>query len=147
MDTTFVEQLEARAKTMLPPATVMCIECAGDATGSPALLSLLEEVEQKGLRGEPLCDQPYKVIVFEDRVLLRCSGCPRDKTLPRIAGIGYGDTASQAQENALYALTFPLDKPNTRHAGCIAAQKYGSGPVKDVQYACILNRVAYRDLV
>jgi hypothetical protein len=146
MDTSFVEQLENRAKTMLPPATVMKIECAGDATGDPALLALLEEVEQKGLQGQPLCTEPYETVVFSDRVLLRCAGCPRAASLPRIAGIGRGLTAQQARENALYALTLPLDKTNAKRSGCMAAQRYGTGPVEDVQYACILNRVAYEEL-
>jgi hypothetical protein len=143
MDTSFVEALEQRAKTMLPPATVMKIECIGDATGDPAMIALLEEVEQKGLQGKALCDEPYETVVFSDRVLLRCQGCPRASTLPRLAGIGYGDTPQQARQNALYALTLPLDKPNAQHPGCIAAWRYGDGAFQDVQLSCILNRVAY----
>lgn len=143
MDTSFVERLENIARVMLPPATVMLIECAGDAGGDPALLALLEEVERKGLEGRPLCDRPYETVVFDDRVLLRCQGCRRAESLPRVAGIGYGDTPEQARRNALYALTLPLDKPNARRKGCIAAQTWGSGPVRDIQYACIINRAAY----
>mgnify|MGYP007101932302 CR=1 FL=1 len=143
MDTSFVDALEKRARTMLPPATVMLIECAGDRTGDPALIALLEEVQGKGLRGEPLCVEPCETVVFPDRVLLRCGGCSRQRSLPRVAGIGRGHTKEEARRNALYALTLPLDRPNTRRAGCIAAQSYGDGPVRDVQYACVLNRVAY----
>ena len=145
MDTTFVEALEKRARTMLPPATVMLIECAGDASGDPALERLLEEVEGRGLRGEALCEEPYETVVFHDRVLLRCGGCPRAETLPRIAGIGRGRDEAEARRNALYALTLPLDRPNARADGCIAAMRWGQGPREDVQYACILNRAAYRD--
>ncbi len=143
MDTSFVEALEARAKTMLPPATMMLLECAGDASGDPALIALLEEMEQKGLRGEPLCDRPFETVVFDDRVLLRCAGCDRAASLPKFAGRGYGQDAVQAHRNALYALTLPLDAPNARQKGCMAAQRYGEGPVQDVQYACIIDRVAY----
>ncbi len=143
MDTSFVERLENRARTLLPPATVMLVECAGDASGDPRLISLLEEIEQKGLLGEELCSEPYEPVVFEDRVLLRCGGCPRASELPRIAGIGRGVDAAQARQNALYALTLPLDHPNARIAGCIAAQRWGEGECEDIQYACILNRAAY----
>ncbi len=143
MDTSFVEVLENRARTMLPPATVMLIECAGDASGDPGLAALLEEVQQKGLRGQDLCGEPYETVVFDDRVLLRCGGCERAKSLPRIAGIGRGETPAEARRNALYALTLPLDKPSVRMKGCIAAQHWGQGPVEDIQYACVINRVAY----
>lgn len=143
MDTTFVEPLKKFAETMLPPATVMLIECAGDRTGDPVLLRLLDEVEEKGLKREALCTEPYDTIVFDDRVLLLCHGCPRMETLPRIAGIGYGSDAEEAERNALYALTLPLDHPNTRYKDCIAAQKWGEGPIRFVRLACIINRVAY----
>ncbi len=142
MDTSFVERLINRARTMLPPATVMKIECAADG-GDKAMEPLLEEVQRKGLRGEDLCREPWEAVVFSDRVLLRCGGCERAKKLPRIAGIGRGQTREEAQSNALYALTLPLDKPNTRKRGCFAAQTWGEGPMEDVQYACIINRVAY----
>ena len=144
METSFVDALERRARTLLPPATVMRIECASDESGDPALLALLEEVQGKGLRGESLCAEPCRRVVFEDRVLLRCGGCPREADLPRIAGIGRGADEAEARRNALYALTLPLDHPNARRAGCFAAQTWGEGPAEDVQYACILNRVAYR---
>lgn len=144
MDTSFVERLKKRAGTMLPPATMMKIECAADG-GDKAMEALLSETQRKGLAGEPLCHEPCRAVVFSDRVLLRCDGCPREKSLPRVAGIGYGATEAQARENALYALTLPLDQANTRLSGCMAAQSWGTGPVKDVQYACILNRVAYAE--
>lgn len=143
MDTSFVERLIRRAYTMLPPATVMAIECAADG-GDKAMEALLEEVQQKGLRGEPLCQEPCEAVEFSDRVLLRCMGCPREKKLPRIAGIGYGRTEEEARQNALYALTLPLDKSNARRPGCFRAHAYGEGPVEAVEYACILNRVAYQ---
>lgn len=143
MDTSFVAALEKRAKTMLPPATVMRIECAGDAGGDPALIALLEEVEQKGLRGEDLCPEPYETVVFDDRVLLRCGGCGRMDALPRFAGIGRGRDEAEARQNALYALTLSPDHPNAQHAGCLAAMEYGEGPVEDIQYACAINRAAY----
>ncbi len=143
METSFVDTLEKRARTMLPPATVMLIECAGDSSGDPRLLRLLEEVQGRGLRREALCSEPCDVIVFDDRVLLRCAGCPRLDVLPKVAGIGRGADQAEARRNALYALTLPLDKPNTRRKGCIAAQTWGSGPAEDVQIACIINRVAY----
>lgn len=143
MDTSFVAALEKRARTMLPPAAVMRIECAGDASGDPALIALLDEVEKKGLAGQDLCPEPYETIVFEDRVLLRCGGCERAKTLPRFAGIGRGRDAGEARRNALYALTLPSDHPNARLPGCLAANAFGDGPVEDVQYACAFNRAAY----
>lgn len=143
METSFVERLINRARTMLPPATVMAIECAADG-GDKVMEPLLEEVQQKGLRGEELCWEPFETILFSDRVLLRCAGCERAKELPRIAGIGRGQTQAEARENALYALTLPIDKPNARKRGCFAAQSRGEGPIEDVQYACIINRVAYK---
>ena len=142
MDTSFVEALENRARTMLPPATVMRIECLADG-GDAAMAALLEEVQEKGLRGEELCPEPCETVVFSDRVLLRCGGCPRLEELPRIAGIGFGRDAREARRNALYALTLPMDHPNARWDGCLAAQAWGEGPVRDVQISCILDRVAY----
>ena len=142
METSFVEALEKRAACMLPPATVMRIECLSDA-GDAAMTALLDEVESKGLRGEPLCTEPYETVVFDDRILLRCGGCPRMETLPRVAGIGRGRDAAEARRNALYALTLPLDHTNAAWSGCLAAQTWGDGPVRDVQLACILNRAAY----
>ena len=142
METSFVERLENRARTMLPPATVMRIECMAD-TGDAAMAALLEEVQGKGLRGEALCTEPCETVVFDDRVLLRCGGCPRMEALPLVAGIGFGQDIVEARKNALYALTLPLDHPNARFSGCTAAQRWGEGPVRDVQLACILNRVSY----
>ncbi len=143
MDTSFVEQLEKRARTMLPAATVMLLECAADAGGDGSLASLLADIQKKGLRGEDLCAEPYDLTVFADRVLLRCQGCLRQKDLPQVAGIGYGATEEEARRNALYALTLPMDKPNARRNGCLAAHRYGSGPVEAVETACIINRAAY----
>jgi len=144
MDTSFAERLKKRAETMLPPATMMKIECAADG-GDKTMEALLEETQRKGLQGEALCREPCRAVIFADRVLLRCEGCSREKKLPRIGGIGYGHTEEEARENALYALTLPLDHPNARLSGCMAAMTWGEGPVKDVQYACILNRVAYAE--
>ena len=146
MDTSFVERLENRARTMLPAATVMLLECAGDATGDPALTALLSEIQEKGLRGEPLCDEPYDRVVFDDRVLLRCHGCPRQRELPKVVGVGYGETEAEARQNALYALTLPMDKPTARRKDCLVAHRYGSGPVEAVETACVINRVAYKDV-
>ena len=143
MITGLVVALEKRAKTLLPPATVMRIECAGDASGDPALIALLDEVEQKGLAGEELCSEPCETIVFEDRILLRCAGCKRMGDLPRFAGIGRGRDADEARRNALFALTLPFDHPNAQLNGCLAAQCWGSGSVEDIQYACAINRAAY----
>ena len=146
MDTSFVEQLTSRARTMLPAATVMLIECAGDSSGDESLMALLSEVQEKGLRGEPLCTEPCQPIVFDDRVLLRCGGCGRLECLPKVAGIGRGLTQAEAEQNALYALTLPLDKTNARREGYLAAQAWGDGPVEAIQTACVINRVAYRDV-
>ena len=143
METCFVEALEKRARTMLPPATVMRIECMADG-GNAAAAALLAEVQGKGLRGEPLCGEPCETVVFEDRVLLRCGGCLRMEALPHVAGVGFGHDAEEARKNALYALTLPLDHPSARWEGCVAAQRWGEGPVRDVQIACIINRAAYR---
>ena len=143
MDTASVDTLEKRAQTMLPPATVMKLECAGDASGDPMLLALLEEIQKKGLLGESLCAEPCETIVFDDRVLLRCRGCERMAALPRVAGIGRGRDEAEARRRALYALTIPLDEPGAALPDCLTAHVCGNGPVEDIQYACILNRVAY----
>lgn len=143
MDTGLTEMLIRRAETMLPAATMMLLECAADSTGGPDLYALLAELQQKGLAGEALCTQPYESVVFSDRVLLRCRGCPRAAELPRIAGIGYGATKEEARQNALYALTLPMDKRTARQAGCLAAQQHGQGPVRVTETACIINRAAY----
>lgn len=146
MDTSFVEKLIARAGTMLPAATMMLLECAADRTGDRGLYALLEELQQKGLRGEPLCTEPCEPVVFDDRVLLRCHGCPRMKDLPRIAGTGRGATEAEARQNALYALTLPMDHPNDRRRGYLAAQTYGQGPVEVTETACIIDRAAYESV-
>ncbi len=64
-------------------------------------------------------------------------------SLPRVAGVGRGADAEQARRSALYALTIPLDAPGISLPGCLSAHAWGEGPVRDVQYACIINRVAY----
>ena len=146
MDTSFVEALENRARTMLPPATVMLLECQADKSGDEVLTALLEELQQKGLRGESLCDEPYERVAFDDRVLLRCAGCAKEGALPRLGGVGRGDTPDEARRNALFALTLSMDKPSARLPGCMAAHVWGQGDVEDIQYACIINRVAYKSL-
>ena len=142
MDTSFVEVLRRRAETMLPPATVMRVECLADS-GVPGMEALLEEIQGKGLRGEPLCEKPCRTLVYEDRVLLVCDGCERQKELPRICGIGYGHTKREAEENALYALTLPADKRNAGKRGCIVCHRYGEGKEKAERCTCVFNRVAY----
>ena len=142
MDTSFVDSLIARAETLLPPATVMLIECMADG-GDRRMAALLDEVQRRGLNGEALCAEPYEPVVFPDRVYLRCAGCGRGKHLPRVAGIGRGADSFEARRNALYALTRPLDHPNAHRHGCAAAQRWGDGPCEVVLYACILNRAAY----
>ena len=146
MDTSFVERLINRAKTMLPAATVMAVECEGDKSGDPSLYALLDELQQKGLQNEPLCQEPFQPVVFEDRVLLRCHGCERLGSLPKVAGIGRGDTETEARQNALYALTLPLDKPGAHLDGYMAALCWGEGPVSVTETACIINRVAYKEV-
>ena len=143
MDTSFVEQLEARAKTMLPPGIVMCIECAGDVSGDRRLAALLEEIERRGVNGEPLCAEPCETVVFDDRVLLRCGGCGRMDELPRFAGVGRGQTEEQARRNALYALTLPPGKPDLRRGKPLSVMRYGEGPVEVTETACAFNRAAY----
>ncbi len=143
MDTSFVERLEKRARTMLPAAAVMAVECRADATGDPRWEALLAEIQEKGRKGEPLCAEPYELVVFEDRVLLRCGGCPRGDTLPQIAGVGYGRDEAEARRNALYALTLPADRPNAREPGCFRAHVWGEGPVRAVVKSCVFDRVAY----
>ena len=143
MDEAMIRRLTAWASVMLPPATVMRLECLADTTQDPALISLLEEIQGRALRGERVCDEPCEAVVFPDRVLLRCHGCARFDHLPHVAGVGCGHDEAEARENALYALTLPLDHPNTRRPGCIAAQRWGEGPVQRVILSCILNRVAY----
>ena len=142
METDIIEALENRAECMLPPAVMMYIECAGDATGDLTLLALLEEAEEKGLRGEPLCEEPHETVIFDDRVLLRCRGCARAALLPRFAGIGRGRDRDEARRNALYALTLPPDRTIHRK-GCLGAMRYGKGRCEEVRYACAFNRAAY----
>ena len=144
MEPSEIEKLTARAASMLPPATVMLIECAGDSTGDPGLIALLDEVQQKGLQGQPLFEGPYETVVFEDRVLLLGGEGEREAQLPRMAGVGYGLNEEQARRNALYALTLPADHPNTQLPDCMIAQQYGEGPVRQVVYTSILTRAAYR---
>ena len=147
MDTSFVERLKTRAETMLPAATVMLVECAADGGGGPAMEALLTEIQQKGLKNEPLCRAEHDAIVFEDRVLLRCHGCPRRDDLPKLGGIGRGRTEEEAERNACYALTLPMDKaPIRRSQGCLAIQTWGEGPVETMITTCIFNRVAYKDV-
>jgi len=136
METSLVERLEKRARTMLPAETVMAVECAADA-GDRRMQALFEQILDCGLHGKDLCAQPYDVVAFDDRVLLRCAGCPRFATLPKIKGVGYGKTAEEARRNALYALTLPADKK---------ARTWGEGPVRAVEVSCIFNRVAYSAL-
>lgn len=143
MDADIAAALEKRARTMLPPATVMAVECAGDASGDPALYALLDEIEKKGIEGLPLCTEPYETVVFPDRVLLRCGGCGRMSSLPRFAGIGRGADEAEAQRSALFALTLPPDRTEARVPGCLAAMRFGEGPVEIVRYACVFNRAAY----
>ena len=142
MDTSFVARLEKRAKTMLPPAVVMCVECAGDASGDEKLIALLEEIEKKGVRGEELCSEAYETVAFEDRVLLRCSGCARGKALPRFRGIGYGKNEAEAKQNALYALTLSPGRPNA-NGPFLSEMRFGEGPYSAEETACVFNRAAY----
>ena len=143
MDTSFVDALIARAQTLLPPATVMALECAADAEGGGPLEALLTEIQQKGLRGEALCAEPWEPVVFDDRVLLRCRGCPRMERLPKILATGRGRTEAEARHNALYALTLPLDRHGRRREGYLAALTWGQGPVEVTETVCVLDRVAY----
>ena len=133
MDGSLVEALEKRARSMLPPASAMAVECAADG-GDKACAALLAHIVDCGLRGKDLCAEPYETVVFGDRVLLRCGGCPRKRSLPGRAGTGYGQTEAEARRNALYALTLPADKP---------ARSWGEGPVRAEETACVFNRAAY----
>lgn len=136
METSLVERLEKRACTMLPAETVMAVECAADA-GDKRMQAMLDYILDCGLHEKELCTQPYETIVFDDRVLLRCAGCPRLAALPKIKGIGYGKTAEEARRNALFALTLPVGKK---------VRTFGEGPVRAVEVSCIFNRVAYSAL-
>jgi len=95
------------------------------------------------VRGESLCGEPYETVVFSDRVLLRCGGCARMEAMPRFMGIGRGADGAEARKNALYALTLPVDREGRRRAGCLAAMRFGEGPVEAVEFACAFNRAAY----
>lgn len=143
MDTSFVDTLEKRAQTMLPPGIVMCIECACDVSGDRKLEALLEEIRQKGLRGEVLCPEPYQTVVFEDRILLRCSGCERMDKLPRFQGIGRGRDEDEARKNALYALTLSPGRPDLRRGKPLSIMRYGEGSAEASAVSCAFNRAAY----
>lgn len=136
MDRSLVERLEKRARSMLPPASVMAVECAADG-GDKKSAALLEFILDCGLHGKELCPKPYETVVFSDRVLLRCAGCPRMEALGTAEGVGFGQTEAEARQNALYALTLPTDK-KLRH--------WGEGPVRITERACVFNRVAYASI-
>ena len=146
MDTSFVDRLLRRAERWLPAATVMALECAGDESGDPALQALLEQIQSGALAERALCGEPYEPVVFDDRVLLRCAGCPRAAALPKIAGVGRGRTEQEARRNALYALTLPLDRYGRPGEGLLAELSWGEGPVQVTEMSCVLDRVAYRDV-
>ena len=137
-----IQKLESRAVSMLPPAVMMCIECAADASGDPSLSDLLEEAQRAGLSGRPLCDEPYETVVFDDRVLLRCGGCARAADMPCFRGIGRGDTPEQARQNALYALTLQPSAKSAR-GGVLSVMRYGSGPAEETVSSCPWIRCAY----
>lgn len=136
MDRTLVEKLEKRAQTLLPAETAMMVECWADE-GDRMCAAVLKHIQRCGMFDEPLCEKPYRVIEYDDRVLLRCDGCDRMNALPKIRGVGYGETDAQAHENALYALTLPLPTDE---------REYGRGDHRAVEEACIYNRVAYAKL-
>lgn len=136
MDRSFVEKLEKRARTMLPAETAMMVECRADG-GDRSCEALLNHILRCGLMEEELCPEPYETVVFADRVLLRCQGCSRMAALPKILGVGWGETEEEARKNALYALTLPLGREE-RH--------WGKGSVRAEVQSCIFNRVAYARL-
>lgn len=133
MDRSFVEKLIRRAETMLPAETVMLVECRADG-GDRACAALLEYIQSCGLEGRALCPEPFEAVEFGDRVLLRCGGCEKGRSLPKIRGIGRGQTEQEARQNALYALTLPVGRDERR---------WGQGPEEAVEESCIFNRVAY----
>lgn len=136
MDRTFVERLEKRARCMLPAETAMLVECRADG-GDKACGALLEHIIACGLQGKELCPEPYETVVFDDRVLLRCGGCPKREDYPLITGLGRGHSREEAEKNALYALTLPVGS---------TLRRWGEGPVEARVESCILNRVAYAKL-
>ena len=136
MDRTIVERLEKRARTMLPAETAMMVECWADS-GDRTCALLLKHIQHCAMFDEPLCTEPCRVLVYDDRVLLRCDGCDKGKTLPRIRGIGYGHSEKEAHQNALYALTLPISSDE---------REYGEGEYRAVEESCIFNRVAYASL-
>ena len=136
MDRTLVEKLENRARTLLPAETAMMAECWADS-GDRMCAAVLKHIQRCGMFDEPLCDQPYRLIPFDDRVLLRCQGCDKMNALPKIRGVGYGETEDEAHRNALYALTLPIPSDE---------REYGRGSIRAVEESCIYNRVAYAQL-
>ncbi len=136
MDKDLVEKLEARARTLLPAETAMMVECWADS-GDRMCAAVLKHIQRCGMFDEPLCDKPYRVVELDDRVLLRCDGCERMSALPKIRGVGYGETEVEARQNALYALTLPISADE---------REYGHGDFRAVEESCIYNRVAYAKL-
>ena len=142
MEPSLIRRLESLAASMLPPAVMMCIECAADATGAPALSALLEEAQTAGLSGLPLCREPCETIVFDDRVLLRCGGCPRAAGMPHFTAVGRGRTHEEALRNALYALTLP-PVSGRKERGCLATMSWGEGPAEASVTSCPWIRCAW----
>ena len=120
----------------------MRVECAAD-DGKPGMDALLEEILSRALADRPVCDRkPCHPIWFGDRVLLRCDGCERAAALPFVAGIGFGADRAEAERNALYALTLPMDRQDIRVRGALCARRFGAGPARAEVRSCVFNRTA-----
>ena len=133
MDVKTAKALEERARTLLPAETAMWLECRADSGDRMSAL-LLRQVQHCGMFDEPLCEEPYRTVCFADRVLLRCEGCAKAASMPKIRGIGYGYTEEEAKKHALFALTLPVMDDE---------REYGEGDIRMVEESCPFNRVAY----
>ena len=133
MENSFAQKLERRARYLLPAETTMMVECWADG-GDRMCAALLRHIQTCGMMEEDLCPEPYETVIFDDRVLLRCAGCDRANAMPKIIGVGWGETEEEARQNALYALTLP-EAREEKH--------WGEGPVRVQVSSCIFNRVAY----
>ncbi len=133
MNEQLAEKLERRARCWLPAETTMLVECRADG-GDRLCAQLLDYIQRCGLEQRPLCAEPYERIEFADRVLLRCGGCAKGESLPKIRAVGFGKTAAEAERNALYALTLPDGGTERR---------WGQGIFRREEESCIFNRVAY----
>lgn len=121
------EKLRAYAETTLPPDVVMALECAEDETGDERLSVYGERLRRAAMEKTPVYPGAVRELRFREGARLTVLllpeplkpvfGCRKDaEALIRkladnwcFVGIGYGETYSAAEENAVKALAVPAD--------------------------------------